>query len=64
MFGAAKLTNNADPDKNGYNGYGIGFDARSNFSMNGEWGKVAIIFRVDNSLPVHIDNRKTRYPSS
>ena len=28
LFGAAWLTKNANPDKYGYSGYGIGFDAR------------------------------------
>ena len=31
VFGAVKLTKNADLDKYGYSGYGIGFDARSQF---------------------------------
>ena len=31
LFGAAKLTKNADLDKYGYSGYGIGFDAGSDF---------------------------------
>ena len=29
MCGAIKLNKNVDPDKYGYGGYGIGFDARS-----------------------------------
>ena len=28
MFGAVKVTKNADPDKCKYSGYGIEFDAR------------------------------------
>ena len=28
FFGAVKLTKNVDPDKCGYSGYDIGFDAR------------------------------------
>ena len=31
LFGAVKLTKNDDPDKYGHIGYGIGFDARSQF---------------------------------
>ena len=31
LFGALKLTKNADPDKYRYGGYGVGFDSRSNF---------------------------------
>ena len=29
LFGGVKLAKNADPDKNVYSGYGIGFDLRS-----------------------------------
>ena len=37
LFAAVKLTKNADSDKYGYSGYGIGFDASSQFSLsNGE----------------------------
>ena len=31
LFGAVKLKESADPNKNGYNGYDVGFDARSRF---------------------------------
>ena len=34
LFGALKLTKNADSDKYGHRGYGIGFDARSQFSCS------------------------------
>ena len=60
LFGAVKWTKNADSDKWGYNGYVIGFDVSSNFSIKGEWGKNDIIFWMDNSLPVHTDNRKKK----
>ena len=37
------LTNNTDPDKYGYSGYGIEFDTRSQFSIpDGEWGRNVI----------------------
>ena len=35
LFGAVILTKNADIDKCGYSGYGIGFDRRSSFSFPG-----------------------------
>ena len=35
VFGAVTLTKNADIDKYGYSGYGIGFDRRSNCSFPG-----------------------------
>ena len=56
LFGAVKLTKNADPDKYGYSDYGIGFEAGSNFSINGECGKNVAICCVDNKLSVYIDN--------
>ena len=31
LFGAVKLTKNDNPDKNGYSGYGIGFDGHAQF---------------------------------
>lgn len=41
------------------NGYGIGFDSRSDFSLsNGEFGKNVIMFGVDNSYSAHVDNRQ------
>ena len=56
LFGAVKLTKNADTDKYSYSGYGNGFDANSHFSLsNGKWGKDHFIFEVDNSSSVHAD---------
>ena len=40
LFGAVTLTKNADIDKYGYSGFGIGFDRRSSFSFpNGGFGQ-------------------------
>ena len=59
LFGAVKLTTNTDPDKYSYLGYGIGLDSCSLFSFpNVEGHKKILIFRVDNSSSVHIDNKK------
>ena len=59
LFGAVKLTKNADPDQYSYSGYDIGFDSHSHFSIpNFEWGKNTFFFGVGNSLPVHVDNKK------
>ena len=33
LFGGVSLTNNADIDKYGYSGYGIGFDRKGEFSF-------------------------------
>ena len=52
------LTKNADIEKYGYSGFGIGFDRRSSFSFpGGEFGENILIFGVDMSSSVHIDNK-------
>ena len=59
LFGAVTLTKNADIDKYGYSGYGIGFDRRGSFSFpGGGFGQNVLIFEVDMSSSVHIDNKK------
>ena len=45
LFGAVKLTKNANRNKYPYSGYGIRFDFRSLFSIpNFDWGKNAIFW--------------------
>ena len=59
LFGAVTLMKNADIDKYGYSGYGIGFDRRSRFSFpSGGFGQNILIFGVDMSSSAHIDNKK------
>ena len=55
FFGGVKLTKNVDPEKYGSSGYDIGYDSRSEYSLV---CKNVIIFGVDMSSPVHIDNKK------
>ena len=58
-MGAVKLSRNADIDKYGYSGYGIGFDRHGSFSLFGtELGGNVIVFGVDMSSSTKIDNRK------
>ena len=58
FFRSVKLTKNADLNKYKYRGYSIGFDSRSKFSLpDGSMGKNVIIFGVDMSSSVHIDNK-------
>ena len=53
------MTKNADIDKYGYAGYGIGFDRRSSFSFpGGGFGQNVLIFGADMSFSAHIHNRK------
>ena len=53
------MTTNADINKYGYSGYGIGFDRRGSFSFpSGGFGQNVLIFGVDMSSSAHIDNKK------
>ena len=59
LFGAVTLTKNADIDKYGYFGYGIGFYRKRSFSFpGGGYGQNVLIFGVDMSFSAHIDNKK------
>ena len=54
-----KITKNADPDKHGYSGYGIEYDARSQFSLlKGSLTKNVINFGIDNSSSVHVEIKR------
>ena len=58
MFGGVKLIKNAAPDEYWYSDYGIGFDARGQYSLpDGSVGKKVIIFWFDMSSFVKIDNK-------
>ena len=59
LIGIVKITKKDNPDKYGYSGFGIGFDACSQFSLSiGAWGKNVIVFCMDNSFSVFPENRK------
>ena len=59
LFGAVTLTKNADIDKYGYSGYGIGFDTRSSFSFPGcEFDQNVLIFGVEMGFSAHTDYKK------
>ena len=58
LFGAVKLVKNADIDECKCSGHGIGFDRHGTFSVGNGFGKNVIIFRVDMSSSVHVDNKK------
>ena len=56
LFGSTKLSN-VDLYKYKYTSYGIGFDSRSEFLFTDRsYGKNVIIFGVDVSSSVHVDN--------
>ena len=58
LFGAVTLNKNVDIEKYEYSGYGIRFDRRSTFSFpGGGFGQNVIIFGVDMSSSVYVDNK-------
>ena len=59
LFGAVTLTKNVNIDRYGYSGYRIGFDRKGSFSFSGSgYGQNILIFGVDMSSFIHIDNKK------
>ena len=55
--GAVKFAKSTDPNKNGYNCYGIGFYVPPQFLLqNDKWGKSVAIFSMDNDLSRHTDD--------
>ena len=54
------MTKNANIDKHGYSGYGIGLDRKSAFSfpVGVGFGQNVTIFGVDMSFSAHIDSKK------
>ena len=58
LFGAVKLTRHIDVDQYKYSGYGIGFDRKGSYSIGNEIGRNVIIFGIDMSSSLHIDNKK------
>ena len=58
MFGAVSLTKINDIDEYKYSAYGIGFHRKGKFSVGNGFGRNCIIFGVDMSSFVHVDNKK------
>ena len=62
LFGGVALIKNADIDKYGYSGYGIGFDRKSSFSfLGGGFGQNLLILGAEMSSSTLIDNKKKTY---
>ena len=62
LFGAVTLTKNADIDKYVYSGYGTPFDRKTSFSFQSSGlDQNVIIFGVDMSSSVHVDNKKNKF---
>ena len=59
LFGAVSLTKNInDINEYKYAGYGMGFDRKGKFSAGNGSGRNCIIFGVDMSSSVHVDNKR------
>ena len=59
LFRCVKLAKNSDSDKYVYSRYSVGSDSRTKLSLpDDSMGKNDIIFGVDMSSSVHIDNKK------
>ena len=58
FFGGVSLTENIDIDQYKYSRYGIGFNRKGEFSFGNGFGRNIIIFGVDMSSSVHVDNKK------
>ena len=58
MLGAVTLTKNINIDEYKYSGHGIGFDRKETFPIRNGFSRNCIIFGVDMSTSVHVDNNK------
>ena len=59
FFGAVSLSKNAGFDRHQYSGYRIGCDKHGSFSFRGVGlSRNVIIFEIDMSSFVHVDNKK------
>ena len=57
LFGAVKLTKNADIDIYKYSGNGIGFDESRYYSIGNDIGRNVIIFGVNMDSSTNLDNK-------
>ena len=53
------MTININIDKHEFSGYGTGFDRKGKFSVGNGFGRNYIIFGVDLSSSVHVNNKET-----
>ena len=59
-----KLTKHVDIDPYKYSGYGFRFDRKEFFSIDDEVGRNVILFGVDMSSSLHIDDKKITFQFS
>ena len=58
LFGAVRLTKNADIDRYKYSGYGIGLNRHGKFTFGNGCGRNCIVFGADLSTSSHANNKK------
>ena len=58
LLGAVSLTKHVDINPYKHSEYGIGFDRKGPFLVGNGFGRNCIIFGVDMSSSVHVDNKK------
>ena len=58
LFGAVNLTKHVEVYLYKYSGYGTKFDRKGSYSVGDEISGNVIIFGVDMSSSLHIDNKK------
>ena len=61
MFGATNLVKNTDKEKYVYNGYGIAFDGKGEWSFGNDYAGNVIIFGADNSSSSRAGNLKNNF---
>ena len=61
MFGATNLVKNTDKEKCVYNGYGIAFDGKGEWSFGNDYAGNVIIFGADNSSSSRAGNLKNNF---
>ena len=58
LFGAVSLTKNNNIDEYKYSAYGIGFARKEKVLLGNGFGRNCVIFGVDMSSSVHVDNKE------
>ena len=61
LFGATTIVKNNNKEKWEYNGCGIAFDGKGEWSFGDDSARNVAVFGVDNSSSSHTDNRKNKF---
>ena len=61
LFGATTRVKNNNKEKWEYNGYGIAFDGKGEWSFGDDSARNVVVFGVVNNSSSHTDNRKNKF---